>query len=229
MSTNNFLFNFNVREKNNEYANYASPTERSISGIIDCFIVLFLRACFLQLLSNFFVENFLNDFINEFENKFGTRTPKGTTEHVEFIMNHSIFFYSIIIIFITILIGGIYHAYLNSSAWSATIGKRIVGIIVVSSNGEKISFSTGIYHYFLTLTPIFFIFSIFAYATINKREIYEIFTTNHILSILGLLFLVASHSSSFNKKKINFFDYLMKIEFNLGRTKNKMPWTKIDK
>jgi uncharacterized RDD family membrane protein YckC len=229
MSTNNFLFNFNIREKDNEFTNYATPMKRSISGIIDCFIVLFLRACFLQFMSNFFVENFLNDFIAEFENKFGTRTPKGTTEHVEFIMNHSIFIYSIIIIFITILIGAIYHAYLNSSQWQATIGKRIAGIMVVGTNGEKISFFTGIFHYFLTLTPIFFVAFIFIYATINKLEIYEIFTKNHILTILGLFFLIASHANSFNKKKINFFDYLMKIEFHLGRTESKTPWTKIDK
>jgi uncharacterized RDD family membrane protein YckC len=124
------------------------------------------------------------------------------------------------------LIGGIYHAYLNSSAWQSTIGKRIVGIVVVSSNGEKISFSSGIYHYFLTLTPIVFIAFIFIYATIKKIEIYEIFTKNLILTILGLFFLIASHANSFNKKKINFFDYLMKFEFHLGRTENKTPWTK---
>ena len=229
MSTNNFLFNFNVREENNEYTNYATPTKRSFSGIIDCFIVLILRALFLQTLNNVYVGEFINDFINEFEQNFGTRTPKGTVEHVEFIMNHSIFIYALIIIFITILIGGIYHAYFNSSSWQATIGKRIVGIAVVNKDGEKISFFTGICHYFLTLTPIFFLVFVFIYAQKNKFGLYEVFSKNHTLLIVGFLFLVANHASSFNRKKINFFDYLMKIEFHLGRTKPKTPWTKIDK
>lgn len=229
MSTNNFLFNFNVREKNNESINYATPTKRSLSAIIDCFIVLILRASFLQSLNNIYVTKFINDFINEFEQKFGTRTPKGTVEHVEFIMNHSIFIYALIIIFITVLIGGIYHAYFNSSNWQATIGKRIIGVMIVNKDGEKISFFTGICHYFLTLTPIFFVVFVFIYAQKNKLELYEVFSKNHALLIFGFLFLVANHASSFNRKKINFFDYLMKIEFHLGRTTPKTPWTKISK
>lgn len=229
MSTNNFLFNFNVREENNEYTNYATPTKRSLSGIIDCFIVLILRACFLQTLNNIYVSEFINNFINEFEQQFGTRTPKGTVEHIEFIMNHSIFIYGLIIIFITILIGGIYYAYFNSSNWQATIGKRIIGVMVVNKDGEKISFNTGICHYFLTLTPIIFIVFVFIYAQKNKIEIYEVFSKNHALLITGFLFLLANHAGSFNRKKINFFDYLMKIEFHLGRTTPKTPWTRINK
>jgi uncharacterized RDD family membrane protein YckC len=101
----------------------------------------------LQTLNNVYVGEFINDFINEFEQNFGTRTPKGTLEHVEFIMNHSIFIYALIIIFITILIGGIYHAYFNSSSWQATIGKKLMKIKVVDLNGHRISFGQAIGRY----------------------------------------------------------------------------------
>ena len=101
MSTNNFLFNFNVKQENNENVNYATPSRRMLSGAIDCTIVLFLRAGFLQALNNSYTLTFFNNFIDEFEKNFGTRTPKGTVEHVEFIMNHPIFIYALIIIFIT--------------------------------------------------------------------------------------------------------------------------------
>jgi hypothetical protein len=88
---------------------------------------------------------------------------------------------------------------------------------------------TGIYHYFLTLSPIIFIIFVLIYSQKNKYEIYDLFSKNHFLAILGLFLLIASHGNAFSKKRINLFDYLMKIEFHLGRTENKMPWTKIDK
>lgn len=226
MSTNNFLFNFNVKNEDVDQHVYATSTKRSFAGLIDCFIVLFLRAFFLQVLNNIFFQDLIYKFLNDFEANFGTREPKGTHEHVQFVMNHSIFIYTIIIIFLTILIGAIYHAYFNSSSWQATIGKRIAKVITTNNNSEKISFMNGIYHYFLTLIPIIFIIIAFIYSQKNGLTIFEAFAKNHTLTFMGFLLLIASHSGAFNKKKINFFDYLMKFEFHCGRTENKMPWTK---
>ena len=226
MSTNNFLFNFNIINEDIPKKTYASPSRRALAGIIDCFIVLVLRACFLNFLNNKYFLKLINNFINDFEKTFGTRTPKGTAEHIEFIMSHSIFIYALIIIFMTISIGAIYHAYFNSSNWLASIGKRIVGIQVVNNNHEKISFNTGIFHYFLTIIPILFFMYVFVYSHKNNYELFETFSKNKILMILGLLLLISSHGNAFSKKKINLFDYLAKIEFHIGRTKNKMPWSK---
>ena len=228
MSTNNFLFNFNVKNEDAVQQVYATSTKRTLAGIIDCFIVLFLRAFFLQALNNIFFQKLIYKFLNDFEATFGTRQPKGTTEHVQFVMNHSIFIYALIMIFLTILIGAIYHAYFNSSSWQATIGKRIAKIITTDNNSKKVSFINGIYHYFLTLIPVIFIIIAFIYSQKNGLTIFEAFSKNHALTILGLLVLIATHTGPFNKKKINFFDYLMKFEFHFGRTEQKMPWTKIN-
>ena len=227
MSTNNFLFNFNVKNEDDVQRVYATSTKRSFAGLIDCFIVLFLRAFFLQVLYNIFFQELIYKFLNDFEANFGTREPKGTPEHVQFSMHHSIFIYAIILIFLTILIGAIYHAYFNSSSWQATIGKRIAKVITTDNNSEKVSFINGIYHYFLTLIPIIFIIIAFIYSQKNGLTIFEAFAKNHTLTILGLLVLIATHAGTFNKKKINFFDYLMKFEFHCGRTEQKMPWTKL--
>jgi len=226
MSTNNFIFNFNIKEENISKQIYASPTKRAFAGIVDSLIVLILRACFLNFLNNQYVLNIINNFISDFEKTFGTRTPKGTPEHIEFIMHHSIFIYALIIIFIVVFIGAIYHAYFNSSYWQASIGKRLIGIQVVTNNHEKISFGTGIYHYFLTISPILFFMYIFIYSHKNNYELFETFSQNKIFTILGLLFLISSHGNAFSKKRINLFDYLAKIEFHLGRTQNKLPWSK---
>lgn len=88
MSTNNFLFNFNVKNENVDQQVYATATKRSLAGIIDCFIVLLLRAFFLQALNNIFFQKLIYKFLNDFEATFGTREPKGTAEHVQFVMNH---------------------------------------------------------------------------------------------------------------------------------------------
>jgi uncharacterized RDD family membrane protein YckC len=229
MSTNNFLFNFSVKNEDVTQQVYATSTRRSLAVAIDCIIVLFLRAFFLQIINNIFFQKLIYKFLNDFEANFGTREPKGTPEHVQFVMHHSIFIYTIILIFLTILIGAIYHAYFNSSSWQATIGKRIAKVITTNNNSEKISFINGIYHYFLTLIPIIFIIIAFIYSQKNGFTIFEAFAKNHTLTIFGLLVLIATHTGPFNKKKINFFDYLMKFEFHCGRTESKMPWTKINK
>ena len=49
------------------------------------------------------------------------------------------------------------------------------------------------------------------YAQKNKLDIYQVFSKNYSFAIVGLLLLVASHANSFSKKRINLFDYLMKI------------------
>jgi uncharacterized RDD family membrane protein YckC len=125
-----------------------------------------------------------------------------------------------------LLIGAIYYSYLNSSSWQATVGKRIAKIIVVNKDSEKISFTTGIYHYLLNLIPIIFLILVLIYSQKNKYDIYATFSKNQFLTICGFLVLVASNCSFFNKKKLNFFDYLLKIEFHQGKTQSKMPWTK---
>jgi uncharacterized RDD family membrane protein YckC len=225
MSTNNFLFNFNVKAENDEQKNYAKATSKSLAGFIDFFIVLFLRACFLQILNDFYLSKLLYNFLNDFEKTFGTREPKGNNEHINFIMHHEIFIYSLILIILVILIGAIYHAYLNSSSWQATIGKRIVKIIVVDKNYEKISFATALYHYLLNLIPMLFIILVLIYSQKNKYNIYETFSKNQFLTLCGFLILVASNCSFFNKKRLNFFDYLLKIEFHRDRTQSKTPWS----
>ncbi|MES2961877.1 MAG: RDD family protein [Pseudomonadota bacterium] len=42
---------------------------------------------------------------------------------------------------IRILFSWIYNAGLNSSSWQATVGKKVLGIIVVDEYGERISFA----------------------------------------------------------------------------------------
>lgn len=227
MNTNSFLFNFS-KDKNSIEDNqiqYASPFKRSLSSTIDILIVMIIRGLILQLIGNFFFINTIQNFYSEFESKFGTKTPKGTPEHMEFIYSHPIFSQGIAILIFIILFGAFYYAFFYSSKWQASIGKRIFGIKVVDKNSqEKIKFSDGFYYYFLTIIPYFFILILFIYISKNNSSIYQVFKEIWGFTFFGILILFAVNMSNFNKKKINFFDYLMDFEFHYGKTKSKYPW-----
>ncbi|MFM7558308.1 MAG: RDD family protein [Alphaproteobacteria bacterium] len=227
MSTNSFLFNFS-KNKNSIEDNeiqYATPFKRSLSSSIDILIVMFIRGILLQLIGNFFFINTVQNFYSDFELKFGTKTPKGTPEHMEFIYSHPVFLQGIGILVFIILIGAVYYALFYSSKWQASIGKRIFNIKIVDKNNHrKVKFFDGFCYYFLTIIPYFFILILFIYISKNNISIYQVFTEIWGFTFFGIAILFAVNMSSFNKKKINFFDYLMDFEFHIGKTKSKYPW-----
>ena len=47
-----------------------------------------------------------------------------------------------------LLVGWLYHAFLESSPWQGTIGKKIVGLRVTDLNGNRISFARATGRYF---------------------------------------------------------------------------------
>lgn len=53
--------------------------------------------------------------------------------------------------FFNLMIWWIYCAVLNSSDWQATIGKKVLGLKVVSENGERISFGKATGRYFASI------------------------------------------------------------------------------
>jgi len=129
-----------------------------------------------------------------------------------------------ILVFI-ILIGAVYYALFYSSKWQASIGKRIFNIKIVDKNNHrKVKFFDGFCYYFLTIIPYFFILILFIYISKNNISIYQVFKEIWGFTFFGIAILFAVNMSSFNKKKINFFDYLMDFEFHIGKTKSKYPW-----
>lgn len=222
---NNFIFNF-CQKKPDDINIYPSPYKRSLCGMIDLMLVMFLRGVFLQAVHTFWFQEKILNFLNDFEQKFGTRTPKGTPEHIEFIQNHEFIYHSFILILITIMIGAVYYSYFNSSKWQATIGRRVFGIIVTDKNGNKVKFMDAFYHYLLSIIPYIYVFYVIIYSKKNDFDIYSTFINNKILALIGIFILFATHMNSFNAKKINLFDYLMDMEIISHRTKYKFPWGK---
>lgn len=227
MNTNNFLFNFSNHKKisvDESNLKIASIFKRGLAGIIDIHITVVLMAIYLQISFKLFFLQKYQDFFENFYQTFGTRAPKNTPDHLNFIFNHQIFYLTIFLIISTILIGAIYHAYLNSSSWQGTIGKRIMKIIVTDNKLNKITFFCGIYHYFLSIIPYFFMIFVIFYARKKNVQLFELLTKDSKIFIIGILIIIANQINIFNKKKLNFFDYLAKVEFYSDKTPFIFPW-----
>ncbi len=61
--------------------------------------------------------------------------------------------------FILILSVGawLYSAFLESSCWRATVGKRILGLQVVTADGDKVSFGQATIRHFMKFLSLFFL------------------------------------------------------------------------
>lgn len=55
---------------------------------------------------------------------------------------------SLLLNLISIVIGIGYFAGMESSSWQATLGKKVLGLVVVDENGQRISLAKGIGRYF---------------------------------------------------------------------------------
>ncbi len=100
----------------------------------------------------------------------------------------------------TILIGSAYHILLNCSKWSATVGKRVCNIVMVTNEGKRLSFWQSFSHYFLSLVPWLFVIYIMIFASQNKFSIYDAITKDLTNILFGILVAVWINSNSLLKK-----------------------------
>ncbi len=206
---------------------YAGSFRRSTASLIDIWIVMFLRAATMHLLGKFWLEAKFLTLKQDFITNFGTDTPKNTPEHINFIMNSDAFFCLVISILIVILVGAIYHAYFNSSAWNATIGKRIMKIMILKESGLKISFLRAISHYFLSILPFIFITYLLSFKAQNQISFYNAIAASELNVFLTLLFIIWMQIHLFTKKKTTVYDMICNTVLVGGRSSSKFPWSKI--
>ena len=83
----------------------------------------------------------------------------------------------------SIIAGWLYYAILESSSWQGTIGKKILNLRVVNSDGSKISFGQASGRYFSKtfLSYIFFIGFIIAGLHEKKRALHDIIAGTFVL------------------------------------------------
>jgi len=203
---------------------FVSAHKRSAAASIDITIVAIIRIFAAQLIGALWINKMIADFLLEFRDHFGTEVIKSDPSHIEFITHHKIFHSMIIFYFIIVMIGAVYHSYLNSSMWQGTIGKRIMKIMIISDEGKKISFLNGLAHYFLSLLPFVFIIYLAAYQNIHQITFFAAILDSKVNIFFSALTAIWVQAHIFTKKKTTIYDLICRTIFIEGKTQVKFPW-----
>lgn len=217
---------FNTLSANNNNI-YAGSVRRSTAAMIDAVITLIIRAATAQLLGLIFVVRALQNFLNDFRDNFGTEVVKNNPDHISFVMHHKITLILLFFCAAVIFVGALYHALLNSSAWQATIGKRLMRIAITKENSLPISFNLALLHYFLSVLPFIFIFYLLSFQIIHNTTFYQALTASNSNIFFGILFLLWTQIQSFTAKKITAYDMICKTILMNKKTTARFPWSKI--
>jgi len=216
---NNLLQSFN---QNNLLKNQLTHINKTFAGMIDFLLILPLRIAIVSI----YLQPKINVFLQDFSAKFGNKITEETPEHLQFFAQHPIYGQMFLAIFIFIGIGLIYNIYFHSSNWQATIGKRLLKIIVNNKNNQKLTILHSIKYYFINNLSIIYATFLFINLAKSKSNIYQIITGN-IYFLAGGAFLIFSfYYGLFSKQKLSFLDLLADTRFASGRTNYKFPWSK---
>jgi len=213
--------------KNKSQDIYISSFRRGAAAAIDVLIVAFLRILFAQINGILWFNAQILQFMDEFETKFGTRIIGHSPEHVEFLIHHSIVKTTIIFYLMIVLVGAFYHALLNSSSWSATLGKRIMNVVLIKNEGKRMSILNGFSHYFLSIVPWIFMIYIMIYQGYHGVTIYQAISGSIFNLIFGILSATWINIHFITKKKITIQDMIMETTMADGRIGGPYPsWSK---
>lgn len=202
---------------------YCSTFRRLLAINIDIAIVSVIRIIFINIIGLFWLNNVIENFVLDFKNTFHTDAFDNSFLQREFIFHHPIFKIILLFYFFIFLVGAFYHSYLNSSEWKATIGKRIMGVMMVNRSYNKISFKQAFSHYILSVLPIFFLIYLVAVSVSLNISFDQAISYNYFNLLLTLFGFIWYNMQIFTKKKVTAYDLLCKNYLIIGRSKNKFP------
>lgn len=216
----------NTNNDENSQIKYASFFQRSIATGVDVLIVVFIRFLIMATLGELWLKHEILKFQDEFATKFGGDFFKESPEHIQFFMNHKLFIYTIIFYSIVIFAGACYYAYLHSSSWQATVGKRLMKLILIKNNELPISFKRGLLYYLLSILPYLYVIYIISYGLKYNLDILHAITANFINISATFLFVIWIQSYHFTKRKVTMYDLICNTNVIEGIVGKKFPWHK---
>ena len=201
----------------------AGTLRRTAATTIDILIVFFIRVFFAQILAIFWISERLVLLSEDFKNFFGTEVID-SPDKVAFIQSHPVFSDFMIFIAIVTIIGSVYYAYMHSSSYHATIGKRLMKVEVLNMNYTKLSFHKSILIYCFSLIPIIYGAYIMVYTYSAKISLITSMFHNIYNIIFTLIIIALSTSFSSGLRKLMGFDIVLKIVYLRNKTNAKYPW-----
>ncbi len=205
----------------------AGAFRRSFATMIDIFIVFFVRMFFAQILASFWLSDRLALLAQDYKNFFDTEVID-SPDKVAFIQSHPVFDDILIFIAILTVIGSIYYAYLHSSNYHATIGKRLMKVEVLNLDYSKISFFKAFLIYYFSLVPIIYATYILSYTYSAKVSLMAGMFHNIYNIIFTLIIIALSATFSSGLRRHMGFDIVLKIVYLNNKTDSKYPWKSKD-
>ena len=205
---------------------YASSFQRATAATIDIWIVIFIRFFFMALLGELWIKNAASNFQEEFQTKFGGAFFRDSPEHIAFFMDHKIFLELMIFYLIIVISGACYYAYFHASSWQATIGKRLMKIVIIKNNNLPTSFGRGLLYYFLSILPYIYIMYIVTYLLKTNASIGQAITASFANIFFTIIFFIWIQSHFMTKRKTTIYDIICRITVKEGKTDKKFPWHK---
>ncbi len=212
---------------NKDEITYINPFVRTTSAFIDIVIVAFLRIVLIELLGNLWLNKKIIEFYQAFNKKFGVAFSATNFDHQQFLLQDGIVVAFLFFIFLVLMVGALYHAYLNASTWSATVGKRIFKLVLVKNEGKSLTIWQALSHYFLSLIPWLFMVYILIYQAKNSVNLFTALTTNTTNLFLGVIVALWVNVHILTKKKNTVSDIISGC--SLVRGKVGEGWPKIRK
>ncbi|MFT5703149.1 MAG: putative RDD family membrane protein YckC [Rickettsiales bacterium] len=184
--------------------------KRGFANAIDVIIANALRIIVVLPLFNLWVKPKAVDFRISFKEKFDSHTIGRDPDKIQFLMNDPVFKSIIISCLIVFLIGALYYIIFNCSKWRGTIGKQLMGVVIIKRDGNKLDFLESLSHYSLSIVPWFYAIYIFAYTIMHQTNMYNAIADNLFNLILGFVSLIWLQFHLISKKKNTIPDLLCK-------------------
>lgn len=213
--------------ENEVQIDYCESYKRGLAAMIDVAIVFFLRVFAAQILAVLWVQAALDRLRSDFSLYFKTDVIE-TRQHVEFILAHESMKDYIIFLILILLVGAIYHSYFNSSSWKATIGKRIMSVMILDKNFAKIGFIRGVFHYFLSIVPIVILLYLFTFSASYGGNLISAVTYSAFNIAISVLAVIWVNFHVFSKQKLTLYDLISGTVFIDGRSGASKPWQKLN-
>lgn len=203
----------------------ASPIRRSLATVIDIAIVLFVRVIFAQILALLWISERLMQLSEDYKNFFGTDVID-STDKAAFIQSHPVFGEFMMFVMILILVGSLYYAYMHSSRYHATAGKRLMGVEILNMDYSKLSFAKAFLCYYFSLLPIIYATYIMTYTYSMKTNLISAMFANvyNGLFTVTIIALAAFFSSGLRRHMGS--DLVLQIVYLNNKTKAKYPWSR---
>lgn len=189
---------------------YAGSFRRSAAAAIDMFIANLIRMFFFAILGELWIKKLLINFWADFKTKFNSDIIGNDPEKIQFLIANPLFKSTLLFCFIVFISGALYYIILNQSKWRATVGKKLMKIIIINKNGEKLTFLESLSHYLLSIVPWLFVFYIFTYQMMHGINLYKAITENIFNLIFGLITLAWLQVHMVTKKKTTAADLICK-------------------